>query len=125
MNRAIVLIDHGSRRAEANDALEEVAEAIRGIAGESLVVATAHMEIVAPTLRDALVACVEAGAREIVVVPYFLSPGRHVSEDIPAMAEEAARGLEDVRVRVTAPLGPDEALARLALVRVGQSLDSE
>jgi sirohydrochlorin ferrochelatase len=123
MKRAIVIIDHGSRRAEANDALEEVAGVLRALAGETLVVATAHMEIATPTLRDALEACFAQGAREIVIVPYFLSPGRHVSEDIPRMANEAAQGLDGVRVLVSAPLGPDEALARLVLARFESSVD--
>jgi sirohydrochlorin ferrochelatase len=81
------------------------------------------MEIATPTLRDALEACFAQGAREIVIVPYFLSPGRHVSEDIPRMANEAAQGLDGVRVLVSAPLGPDEALARLVLARFESSVD--
>lgn len=117
MKRAIVLVDHGSRRDEANAALEEVADLLRRLVRGSLVVATAHMELAPPTLRDAFEICIREGARELVVVPYFLSPGRHVREDIPAMALEAVRDLGEVRVRVTAPLGPDQALARLALSR--------
>jgi sirohydrochlorin ferrochelatase len=125
MKRGIILVDHGSRRAEANAALEEVAHMLRTITGEALVVATAHMEIAVPTLRDACERCYAEGARELVVVPYFLSEGRHVREDIPRMAENAARGLEGVRVVVSPPLGPDEALARLVLRRFEQALDRE
>jgi sirohydrochlorin ferrochelatase len=123
MKRGIILVDHGSRRAESNAALEEVANMLRTVVGDSLVVATAHMEIATPTLRDACERCYAHGARELVVVPYFLAEGRHVREDIPRMAEDAVRGLDGVRVVVSGPLGPDEALAHLALRRFEQALD--
>ena len=45
----------------------------------------AHMELAAPTLEQAFDACVSDGAREIVVHPYFLAPGRHSTDDIPRL----------------------------------------
>ncbi|NLY92641.1 MAG: cobalamin biosynthesis protein CbiX [Myxococcales bacterium] len=125
MKRAIVLVDHGSKRAEANEALERVAELLRGLVGDSVVVEAAHMELASPTIDEAFARCRAAGALEVVVVPYFLSPGRHVSEDIPRMAQEAARAHEGMVAKVTAPLGPDLALAELARARFEAALDEE
>lgn len=45
------------------------------------------------------------GARTVVVSPYFLSPGRHWQEDLPALAAAAAERHPGVRYLVAAPLG--------------------
>ncbi len=115
--RAIVLIDHGSRRPEANALLDAVAEALRRRVPERIV-AVAHMELAPPSLADAVAACVEAGASEIVVHPYFLAPGAHATRDIPAQAAEVAARHPDVSIRVSAPLGVHEGLIDAILTRV-------
>ena len=42
------------------------------------VVEVAHMELAEPTIEQAVGRCAAAGARRVVVAPYFLSRGRHV-----------------------------------------------
>lgn len=120
MKRAIVLVDHGSRVAEANAVLEEVAGLLRRRVPERLV-AVAHMELAPPTLDDAIAGCVAAGAGEIVVVPYFLTPGAHAIRDIPAQAATAAKQHPGVSIRVAGPLGVHEGLVDAVLARVGDA----
>ncbi len=115
--RAIVLIDHGSRRAEANAMLEEVAAALRRRVPERII-AVAHMELAPPSLADAVETCVAAGAHEIVVHPYFLAPGAHATRDIPAQAAQVAARHPDIPIRVSAPLGVHEGLIDAILTRV-------
>lgn len=116
--KAILLIDHGSRRAEANAMLERMAELVRAEAGPDVVVRAAHMELAPPTIAEAFGACVEAGATEIVAHPYMLAPGRHAMEDIPALVEQAARAHPGVRWRLAPPLGVHPLLAKVVLARV-------
>lgn len=116
---ALVLIDHGSRRPGANEALEAAAAQVRALAPGRLVLA-AHMELAQPDLAAAVAACVAAGCREVVVVPWFLGPGRHSAEDIPRLASAACAAHPGIAVKVAAPLGPDPLLARLALARAGE-----
>lgn len=116
MRRAIVLVDHGSREPEANAVLEEVAARVRERAPDRMV-RFAHMELAPPSLAEAIERCVAEGARDIVVHPYFLGPGRHASNDIPRLAREAAARHEGVKVRVSAPLGPHPLLADVVLER--------
>ena len=48
------------------------------------------MEIAPPSIKDGIQTFVEEeGVEKIVCHPYFLSPGRHVVEDIPQVIEEA------------------------------------
>jgi sirohydrochlorin ferrochelatase len=117
MTRAILLVDHGSRVASANAALEEIAEQLRPrLPGR--IVRVAHLELAAPGIGEGIDACAAAGATEIVVHPYFLSPGRHTCRDIPRQVEQAAARHPGVRVRLTPPLGPHEKLLEIILERV-------
>ena len=117
MKRGILLVDHGSRRPEANAQLEALAERLRRrVPGE--VVAIAHLELAEPTLAQGLDACVAAGACEIVVHPYFLGPGSHTARDIPRLVAEAAARHPGVAVRVSQPLGLHEKIVDVVLERV-------
>ncbi|MFP6605554.1 MAG: CbiX/SirB N-terminal domain-containing protein [Myxococcota bacterium] len=117
---AILLVDHGSRRAEANAQLESIAQQLRERDPERIV-RIAHMELASPTIDEGLANCVEAGATEIVVHPYMLAPGRHSREDIPALAARAAAAHPGITVRVSEPLGVHEKLIDVVLSRVDEA----
>lgn len=92
--RAYLLVDHGSRLDAANRVLEEVARAfaeqlaVRD--GEDVKVAFAHQEQAAPSIEDAVASLAEEGVTHLVVIPFFLAPGRHATSDVPRLAREAA-----------------------------------
>lgn len=115
--KAILLIDHGSKREAANQMLEDVAKVLRGVARDYCV-EIAHMELAKPTIADGFKACVKRGAKEVVAVPYMLSPGRHSTEDIPRMVEEAAREYQGVSWRVSECLGVSEKICEVVMERV-------
>lgn len=116
MTTGLLVVDHGSRRAASNDQLGEIAAMLRGLRPDALV-REAHMEIAEPSIATAFDALVEQGADEIVVLLYFLSNGRHVQEDVPALVQEAAERHPQVRWQLGQALGPTEDLARLLLKR--------
>jgi len=118
--RAILLVDHGSRRAEANAVLDAVADQLRA-RDPDCVVRASHMELAEPTLLQAFEACVAAGADEIVVQPYFLGPGRHSSDDIPRLVKQAAADHPGVRVAIAEPLGAHPGLVDAVLERVARA----
>jgi len=120
----ILLMDHGSRNARANERLHEMARmyersALVGAAtattspggsANRVIVRAAHMEIATPSIRDGIRSLLEDGADEIVCHPYFLSPaGRHVDEDIPRIVREAIDELDidpdRIPVRTTPAVG--------------------
>lgn len=66
------------------------------------------MEIATPGIRDGIEELVSLGAARIVCHPYFLSPGRHATEDVPRLIDEAVKELDlggRVRVVTTNPVG--------------------
>ena len=121
--RGYLLVDHGSRREEANALLERVAEALR--ARVDGVVCTAHLEIAAPDLADGIDACVEQGVGELLVLPWFLGPGRHTARDIPSQLAAVRARHPSLRVRVAEPLGLHEKLLDVLLERAENALEVE
>ena len=117
--KAILLIDHGSRRDAANEMMNCMANLVQVMAGPDVVVRYAHMELAAPTISDGVRACVESGATELIVFPYMLSPGKHSTGDIPRMVAEAAAAFPAIAVRVTSAFGVHEKLAEIVLARAG------
>ena len=120
MNRkALIIVDHGSTVEEANDMLAEVARLVESAKSGFDIVKYCHMELAEPTIEQAFDACVSEGAGSVVVHPYFLSPGRHSTRDIPAMVEEAARKHPGVVYKVTEPLGIHGKIIEVILERAG------
>ena len=117
----LVVVDHGSKRAAANDMLIDAAAMFKRVSRTGIV-EPAHMELAEPTIEQAFDRCVAQGATFVVVHPYFLSPGRHSTTDIPRMTAEAAARHPGVRFHVTQPLGLDEKIAQLMLQRISQCL---
>lgn len=116
--RVLLLVDHGSRLPEAKVHLERTArrcaERLRGWS-----VRVAHLELVSPSIGEALDLCAKEGAREIVVHPLFLAPGRHGAGDVPAQVRSAAERHPGLQVRLTPSLGESPELAEWILRAAG------
>jgi len=96
-------------------------EAFKRQSGRSIVHA-AHMELALPTVADAFAACVADGAELVVISPYFLSPGRHWQEDLPALAAAAASAHAGVRFLVAAPLATHPLVSQVLESRIQHCL---
>ncbi len=118
MSKALLIVDHGSVKEEANRMLEDVAELVRRKRPD-LIVHIAHMELAEPTIEQGVSACVEDGATEVIVHPYMLSPGRHATTDIPSMAQDAVQGFPNLKFSVTGPLGLHDKIGEVVLERAG------
>ncbi len=119
---AVIVIDHGSKRDAANAMLFDMIAEYQGVTGADIVEG-AHMELAPPTLDDAVHACLQRGARRIVVHPYFLAPGRHSTGDIPRMVAEVAAKHPDIPFHVSKPLGIAPQLAEVMQLRILEALD--
>lgn len=117
----IVVVDHGSRRAESNAALEKFVERFAVSSGFAIV-EPAHMELSEPSIATAVARCVARGAQRIVVCPFFLLPGKHWTGDLPRLAREAVAPFPGVQVMVSAPIGGHELLITLLGDRVEHCL---
>jgi uroporphyrin-III C-methyltransferase len=122
--RGVLVVGHGSRRCEAND---DVREAARRIAerGRYPLVEAAFLEIEDPDISEAFARLVERGANEIIVHPYFLSPGRHTRGDIPVEVHEAAVRHPGINYRITEPLSAHPLVIAASVERLRETIDRE
>ena len=118
----VIIVDHGSRRAESNELLLDVA-ALFERSSHFKIVEPAHMELAEPSIDTAFDRCVQRGAGLVVVHPYFLLPGRHWDQDIPALSAAAARRHPGVRYLVTAPLGLHPLMMQIMNQRIDDCLN--
>lgn len=123
MKTAVLLMGHGSRIAEANDALREIAEMVRKQTG-CPIVEVAFRELHEPSIQIGIDRCVEQGAQRILLYPYFLFAGAHVLQDLPEEMEEAAKRHEGLEMILGPPLGVHPKLAEVVCQRLDETASS-
>jgi sirohydrochlorin ferrochelatase len=117
---ALLLIAHGSRRAEANADLQHVAGVLRDN-GEFAIVQPSYLELCEPGIVPGGDLCVNGGAKCVVMLPYFLSAGRHVVEDLTAARDELSRRHPGVSFVLAEPLGRHPLLAEIVVERAREA----
>jgi len=115
-----VVFAHGSRLEAANDSVRMIASELAK-AGNLELVGIAFLDCTPPTLETAVGQLVRRGATEIVVVPYFLTMGRHAAEDLPRISAEASRIHKEVVIHIAAAMDGHPALAEVLLQRAREA----
>lgn len=109
--RALLVVAHGSRRSESNNEVRRLTDKLRTIAGEDYQrVECAFLELSDPSIPQGIDCCVAGGASEVVILPYFLSAGRHVAKDIPEIVEASRAEHPEVALRIAPYLGQANSL---------------
>jgi len=121
--QALLLIAHGSRREASNDEVRILAERLAALSGDKFItVEAAFLELAEPSIPDGVSRCVTAGANDVMVVPYFLSAGRHVTEDIPAELDKARTDNPSVLVKQSDYLGKHICIPNILLTLADSEL---
>jgi sirohydrochlorin ferrochelatase len=121
MNCEIILLGHGSRRAEANQGLLVVAQKLSDLLEQ--IVTPAYMAHDKPSLPEAVQAKISEGALKIVIMPLFLFRGIHVTVDIHEELREIREQHPNVEIVFTKELGADDGIANLAAQRIKEAVN--
>lgn len=114
--KALLIVAHGSRREASNEEVRELTRRIAAQAGERYdIVDCAFLELAPPSIPDGIQCCIDRGADEVVVLPYFLSAGRHVAEDIPSDVKLKQDEHPGVNIRIAPYVGGLDGIAGLLL----------
>ena len=122
MKTAILMMAHGSRISEANDAAREVAAMVREITGFEIV-EVSFREMHEPNIQLGIDDCVAKGAGRILLMPYFLFMGAHVLHDLPEELEEARKKHPGLIMEMGGHLGVHRKLAEIEAERIGEALE--
>jgi sirohydrochlorin ferrochelatase len=117
----ILLFAHGSAVEEANHRVAALAAEVSRRA--RCPVSCAFLEIAQPDLDAAVAESAGAGARRIVVIPYFLTMGVHVSEDLPRLIKRQEARFPGVEILAGQSLEGSPGMADLILDRVREALE--
>jgi len=114
--KALLLVAHGSRRAESNEEIAALAGQLAENAGDRYdIVEHAFLELAAPLIPDGIEQCIQKGAKSVSVLPYFLARGTHVVEDIPEQVAIKQTQYPDMDIHITPYLGTVKELPEVLL----------
>jgi sirohydrochlorin ferrochelatase len=120
MKTAVIILGHGSRGNGNDAAIKRVVEAIK-MSRSHDIVEYAFLQYAQPTPDEALDRCLRQGAKEIVIVPFFMQSGVHVTQDIPVFLEKARKQHPAFEIRVTDYVGAHPLMTQIVMDLVGKA----
>ncbi len=116
----IIIAGHGSPKKDANN-IEQVAALLHNMMHPGCsddCVRVAYLQFEQPDIMEAIKSCVRDRAKKVIIHPYFLSRGMHVTSDIPAIINDAKGKYPGVEFIYTEPLGIHNKMAEVVLERI-------
>lgn len=115
--QAIVLFGHGARDIRWREPFDRLAALWKTQHSESAV-ELAFLEMMEPSLEQAIASLVAAGATEVVVVPVFFGQGGHLRNDFPVLLSDCREKYPKIALSATPAVGEDLAVLQ-AIVDFG------
>ena len=107
--KALILFGHGARDRRWREPFDRLALLWKA-QHPNVLVESAFLELMQPSLEDAIAAHVAAGATEIAVVPVFFGQGGHLRNDFPVLLSACQEKFPAVKLSATPAVGEDEAV---------------
>jgi sirohydrochlorin cobaltochelatase len=120
LKSGIILFAHGSREPQWARPFESLAAAL----SKSHVVRLAYLELMEPSLGEAIASLARDGVQSIRLVPVFLAAGRHLREDLPRLAAQARSRFPQLKIEVEPPIGEQEPVIDAIAAAIGRGARS-
>jgi sirohydrochlorin cobaltochelatase len=112
--RGLVLFAHGARDPEWTRPFEEILKRVRSSRPE-YPIELAYLELMSPTLAEAIDSLASQGALAITVFPLFMAQGGHLRQDLPKILDAIRSNHPRVPIAVESAIGEvPEILASIA-----------
>jgi len=116
------MLGHGSRLAEANGEVFSLAALLSKNEGAGFYNAVAFLQGGGPSLEEAVGEAAAAGCTTVYIVPFFLTSGIHIKDDIPQMLERVRQLYPEVELVQCQHLGCDPRLTSLLWDRIKEKM---
>jgi sirohydrochlorin cobaltochelatase len=73
----------------------------------------AYLELMTPSLENAVSACAEKGVTRIRLIPLFMAQGGHLKQDLPKKIAALRERHPGVAITVSPPIGEVDAILEL------------
>jgi len=115
----VIILCHGSRgergASEVSETLRRLTEGVKPLLSPGVEVIGAAFQFNHPTLEEAVASLALNGVQRIVIMPYFLFSGRHITEHIPELIKKLKSRYPERQFIMANTLGNDGLLiARVA-----------
>ncbi|MBI5124200.1 MAG: sirohydrochlorin cobaltochelatase [Candidatus Omnitrophica bacterium] len=111
----VIILGHGSKLKNANDVVRKVARHIMKSVKGLLAVEPAYLQLHQPDLRKTIEGIVKAGCKKIIIVPFFLFMGNHVTRDIPRIIREESKAHKDIKFVYAKNIGQDPRIKSMVM----------
>jgi len=115
--KAIILFGHGARDSRWREPFDRLVDLWRA-QHNATPVELAFLEMMQPSLEEAVISLVGKGASDITVVPVFFGQGGHLRNDFPALLDSCREKFPNVPLSATLAVGEDVAVLQ-AIVDFG------
>jgi sirohydrochlorin cobaltochelatase len=115
--KALILFGHGARDSRWREPFDRLAE-LWHTQHFSTPVEVAFLEMMQPSLEEAVTALAAKGAAHITIVPVFFGQGGHLRNDFPVLLQACQEKFPAVSLSATLAVGEDLAVLQ-AIVDFG------
>ena len=106
---AIVLFAHGARDAQWAEPFRKIKVMVRA-RKPGMPVELAFLEIMQPSLDQAIAALVAKNIKTISIIPLFMAQGGHLKKDLPRRLSEIRKHHPSISFRISPPIGEVEGI---------------
>ena len=107
--KAVVLFGHGARDARWREPFDRLATLWKA-QHPKVLVELAFLELMQPSLEEAISSLGTSGATEVVVVPVFFGQGGHLRNDFPVLLTACQNKFPGIKLSATPAVGEDAAV---------------
>jgi len=122
----VIILAHGSRGErgimEVVEALRRVTNGVKSFLSPEVAVVGAALQFNHPDLEEAVETLAAQGVSRILIMPYFLFSGKHITEHIPELVEKLKVIYPDKQFIITSPLGLDEHFIGQVVERIEEAV---
>ena len=115
--KALILFGHGARDARWREPFDRLATLWKA-QHPTVLVELAFLEMMQPSLEEAVSTLAAAGAKAVVVVPIFFGQGGHLRNDFPVLLAACQEKFPQIALSATPAVGEDLAVLQ-AIVDFG------
>ena len=117
----LILVAHGSRRVESNNEIRHLVKKMTHFENNFDFIGESFLELAEPSIPDGIEQSIKSGAKDIIIMPYFLSAGRHVVKDVPKDVKKIADKYPNISIKIAPYLGKSADIIRVIFNQVDKA----
>ncbi len=114
MNTAVIILFHGSKADGSGEIVQRILSGVRQSSSHKIVEG-AFLRHAQPGFMEVVQNCIQLNVGKIVVVPFFLQMGVHVTADIPALIEKVKKRYPELQISATEAVGSHPRMIDIVL----------